>query len=193
MSSTFSPGRKLGRFGNQLDADASQTPCDKARLFCCFPAFLIASSLGMLRNLIFDWSGTLVDDLGPVADAASLIFPHFGKPELLLEEFRGRFRLPFGRRGDRLRIHQSWHQSRLTQPPLHTFALRGRAPQIEWLRSGTDVFPAPRIPFSAPESMFAVRYWDIPATIKTDISITQIVRQKTMTFGYGESDRLREA
>jgi hypothetical protein len=81
---------------------------------------------------------------------------------------------------------------RLTQPPLHTFALRGRASQIEWLRSGTDVFPAPTIPFSATESMFAVRYWDIPATIKADISITQIVRQKTMTFGYKESDRVRE-
>jgi phosphoglycolate phosphatase len=49
----------------------------------------------MLRNLILDWSGTLVDDLGPVADATNLIFRQFGKPELLLEEFRERFRLPF--------------------------------------------------------------------------------------------------
>ena len=49
----------------------------------------------MLRNLIFDWSGTLVDDLGPVADATNRIFLHYGKPALLLEEFRERFRLPF--------------------------------------------------------------------------------------------------
>lgn len=49
----------------------------------------------MLRNLIFDWSGTLVDDLGPVAEATNLIFRRYGKPELLLEEFRERFRLPF--------------------------------------------------------------------------------------------------
>jgi phosphoglycolate phosphatase len=49
----------------------------------------------MLRNLIFDWSGTLADDLSPVADATNLIFRHYGKPELLLEEFRERFRLPF--------------------------------------------------------------------------------------------------
>ena len=49
----------------------------------------------MLRNLIFDWSGTLADDLGPVADATNLIFRHYGKPELVLEEFRERFRLPF--------------------------------------------------------------------------------------------------
>lgn len=49
----------------------------------------------MLRNLIFDWSGTLADDLGPVADATNRIFLHYGKPALLLEEFRERFRLPF--------------------------------------------------------------------------------------------------
>ena len=49
----------------------------------------------MLRNLIFDWSGTLADDLGPVAEATNLIFRHYGKPELMLEEFRERFRLPF--------------------------------------------------------------------------------------------------
>ena len=49
----------------------------------------------MLRNFILDWSGTLVDDLGPVAAATNLIFRHFGKPEILLEEFRERFRLPF--------------------------------------------------------------------------------------------------
>jgi phosphoglycolate phosphatase len=50
----------------------------------------------MLRNLILDWSGTLADDLGPVAGAANLIFHRFGQAELLLEEFRESFRLPFG-------------------------------------------------------------------------------------------------
>lgn len=49
----------------------------------------------MLRNLILDWSGTLADDLGPVFDATNLIIRRFGKPELLFEEFRERFRLPF--------------------------------------------------------------------------------------------------
>jgi hypothetical protein len=62
-----------------------------------------------------------------VADATSLIFPHFGKPELLLEEFRGRFRLPFGRRADRLRIHQSWHQSQAdTAASTHLRVARSR-------------------------------------------------------------------
>ena len=46
----------------------------------------------MLRNLILDWSGTLADDLGPVAGAANLIFHRLGQAELLLEEFRESFR-----------------------------------------------------------------------------------------------------
>ena len=41
-----------------------------------------------------------------------------------------------------------------------------------------EVVVAPVI--SATESMFGI---DIPATIEADISVTQIVRQKTMTFG----------
>ena len=49
----------------------------------------------MIRNLILDWSGTLVDDLGPVHEATNLIFRHHGKPELLLEDFRKHFVLPY--------------------------------------------------------------------------------------------------
>jgi phosphoglycolate phosphatase len=60
-------------------------------LLLCFPHL----SSWMLRNVIFDWSGTLADDLGPVVAATNLIFGRFGKAELLLEEFRERFRLPF--------------------------------------------------------------------------------------------------
>ncbi len=56
----------------------------------------------MLRNLILDWSGTLADDLGPVVGATNLIFGRFGKAELLLEEFRERFRLPFDAFDDEL-------------------------------------------------------------------------------------------
>ena len=59
------------------------------------PRILIHPPGEMLRNLIFDWSGTLADDLGPVIEATNLIFRHYGKPELLLEEFRERFCLPF--------------------------------------------------------------------------------------------------
>lgn len=49
----------------------------------------------MLKNFIFDWSGTLADDLKPVWTATSAIFTHFGLTPLTLDEFRREFRLPF--------------------------------------------------------------------------------------------------
>ncbi len=49
----------------------------------------------MIRNLLFDWSGTLADDLGPVLKATNLIFREYGRRDLTLEEFRTHFRLPF--------------------------------------------------------------------------------------------------
>jgi len=49
----------------------------------------------MFRNLIFDWSGTLVDDLGPVLEATNHVLGVYGRPPLDREEFRVRFRLPY--------------------------------------------------------------------------------------------------
>ena len=39
------------------------------------------------KNFIFDWSGTLVDDLGPVLDSTNKVFNHFGKPSFTREQF----------------------------------------------------------------------------------------------------------
>jgi phosphoglycolate phosphatase len=49
----------------------------------------------MYRNLIFDWSGTLVDDLGPVLDATNAVFASYGRGPIDREEFRMHFRLPY--------------------------------------------------------------------------------------------------
>jgi phosphoglycolate phosphatase len=49
----------------------------------------------MFRNLIFDWSGTLVDDLGPVIEATNAVLGKYGIPALDRENFRRRFRLPY--------------------------------------------------------------------------------------------------
>lgn len=49
----------------------------------------------MFRNLIFDWSGTLVDDLGPVLEATNLVFESYGKDPLDRDAFRRHFRLPY--------------------------------------------------------------------------------------------------
>jgi len=48
-----------------------------------------------IRNVILDWSGTLVDDFGPVLEATNEIFKHYGKPAFSAEEFREKFYLPF--------------------------------------------------------------------------------------------------
>ncbi|MBI5774713.1 MAG: NUDIX domain-containing protein [Verrucomicrobia bacterium] len=49
----------------------------------------------MLRNIIFDWSGTLVDDLPAVLRATNHVFTQAGRPEMSLDEFRAEFCLPF--------------------------------------------------------------------------------------------------
>jgi phosphoglycolate phosphatase-like HAD superfamily hydrolase/8-oxo-dGTP pyrophosphatase MutT (NUDIX family) len=48
-----------------------------------------------IRNVILDWSGTLVDDFHPVLEATNEIFKHYGKPPFGADEFREKFYLPF--------------------------------------------------------------------------------------------------
>lgn len=49
----------------------------------------------MFRNLIFDWSGTLVDDLGPVIEATNAVLGKYDIAALDREGFRRAFRLPY--------------------------------------------------------------------------------------------------
>ncbi len=49
----------------------------------------------MIRNIIFDWSGTLVDDLPAVFSATNFIFGQCGLEKLTLDQFRAEFSLPF--------------------------------------------------------------------------------------------------
>lgn len=55
-----------------------------------------------LRHFIFDWSGTLVDDLPPVLEATNAVMEHCGRPALSREEFLHAFELPFQRFYERL-------------------------------------------------------------------------------------------
>jgi phosphoglycolate phosphatase-like HAD superfamily hydrolase/ADP-ribose pyrophosphatase YjhB (NUDIX family) len=57
--------------------------------------------LRVIRNIIFDWSGTLVDDLPAVLEASNFVLAQSGKPEMSLEEFRAEFSLPFKKFYDR--------------------------------------------------------------------------------------------
>ncbi len=47
------------------------------------------------KNIIFDWSGTLVDDLSPVVDATNKVLNHYNKGPLTRKEFCDSFCLPF--------------------------------------------------------------------------------------------------
>src|SRR5580658_4050696 len=50
---------------------------------------------GVIRNIIFDWSGTLVDDLPSVLAATNRVFAENGVDEMTLDQFRAEFCLPF--------------------------------------------------------------------------------------------------
>jgi len=49
----------------------------------------------VIRNIIFDWSGTLVDDLPAVWRSINYAFKQAGVMELTLDQFRAAFCLPF--------------------------------------------------------------------------------------------------
>ena len=56
----------------------------------------------MICNIIFDWSGTLVDDLPGVWKATNHVLEQAGAKTLSLDEFRAEFELPFTKFYDRL-------------------------------------------------------------------------------------------
>lgn len=49
----------------------------------------------MFKNLLFDWSGTLCDDLALTLEATNYVLSQYGCPELTREEFRNEFQLPY--------------------------------------------------------------------------------------------------
>jgi len=55
---------------------------------------LCYSLLVIIHNLILDWSGTLVDDLGPVLTTTNHVLTTCGLPAISLEKFRAEFCLP---------------------------------------------------------------------------------------------------
>ena len=75
----------------------------------------------MIRNIIFDWSGTLVDDLPAVWEATNFVLLQAQRPEMSLEQFRAEFCLPFTHFYDRHVPHvalpqlEIWFHSRFRQ------------------------------------------------------------------------------
>jgi phosphoglycolate phosphatase-like HAD superfamily hydrolase/ADP-ribose pyrophosphatase YjhB (NUDIX family) len=64
----------------------------------------------VIRNIIFDWSGTLVDDLPAVLKASNYVLAQAGKAVMSLEQFRSEFTLPFTKFYDRHLPHISLEQ-----------------------------------------------------------------------------------
>lgn len=62
----------------------------------------------MFRALILDWSGTLVDDLGPTLAATNAVFARFDRPPMSPAEFQASFRLPYS----------EWYEELLPGVPL---------------------------------------------------------------------------
>jgi phosphoglycolate phosphatase len=75
----------------------------------------------VIHNIIFDWSGTLVDDLPAVLEASNYVLAQAGKPGMSLEQFRAEFSLPFTRFYDRhtpdipMPQLEDWFHSRFRQ------------------------------------------------------------------------------
>ena len=75
----------------------------------------------MIRNIIFDWSGTLVDDLPAVWQATNYVLVQANRAEMSLEQFRAEFCLPFTIFYERHIPHvplpqlESWFHSRFRQ------------------------------------------------------------------------------
>jgi phosphoglycolate phosphatase-like HAD superfamily hydrolase/ADP-ribose pyrophosphatase YjhB (NUDIX family) len=59
----------------------------------------------VIRNIIFDWSGTLVDDLPAVLQASNFVLAQAGRPAMSLDTFRAEFSLPFKKFYDRHTPH----------------------------------------------------------------------------------------
>jgi len=75
----------------------------------------------VIRNIIFDWSGTLVDDLPAVWKATNYVLTQAERQEMTLEQFRAEFCLPFNLFYDRHVPHvklaqlEEWFHSRFRE------------------------------------------------------------------------------
>jgi len=101
----------------------------------------------VIRNVIFDWSGTLVDDLPAVWEASNHVFRLAGVEPLTLEEFRAEFRLPYRGFYDKFVPHvaleqlEVWFHSRFLECQDSVVALPHAREMLEFCRHhGLRVF-----------------------------------------------------
>lgn len=94
----------------------------------------------MLRNVIFDWSGTLVDDLPAVWESTNHVFQKAGVAPLTLEQFRSDFCLPFQRFYQRHTPHielsqlEEWYHGKFREVQHHVRELPHARRFLEFCR-----------------------------------------------------------
>jgi len=94
----------------------------------------------VIRNIIFDWSGTLVDDLPAVWRATNYVLAQSERPEMSLDEFRAEFCLPFTLFYDKFTPHiplpqlEEWFHSRFGQAQDSVCALPHARDFLEYCR-----------------------------------------------------------
>jgi phosphoglycolate phosphatase len=106
----------------------------------CLGAFVV-NFPPVIRNIIFDWSGTLVDDLPAVLKASNFVLTQSGKPEMSLEEFRAEFSLPFTKFYDRHTPHipmpqlEKWFHAEFKQAQASVIELPHARDFLEFCRA----------------------------------------------------------
>jgi phosphoglycolate phosphatase-like HAD superfamily hydrolase/ADP-ribose pyrophosphatase YjhB (NUDIX family) len=94
----------------------------------------------VIHNIIFDWSGTLVDDLPAVWEASNHVLARAGRPEMSLAEFRAEFCLPFTIFYERFTPHvpvsqlEAWFHDRFRQVQSSVCALPHAREFLEFCR-----------------------------------------------------------
>jgi phosphoglycolate phosphatase len=95
----------------------------------------------VIRNIIFDWSGTLVDDLPAVWQATNYVLMQAKCAEMTLEQFRAEFQLPFTTFYDKHTPHiplpqlEEWFHGRFRQVQDSVCALPHAREFLEFCRA----------------------------------------------------------
>ncbi len=95
----------------------------------------------VIRNLLFDWSGTLVDDLPAVLEATNYVLRMAQRPEVTRDQFRAEFALPFTLFYDRhvpgvpLPLLEGWFHERFKQVQDSVVPLPHAREFLEWCQA----------------------------------------------------------
>jgi phosphoglycolate phosphatase-like HAD superfamily hydrolase/ADP-ribose pyrophosphatase YjhB (NUDIX family) len=161
----------------------------------------------VIRNIIFDWSGTLVDDLPAVWAATNHVFVQAGIPELTLEQFRAEFCLPFSRFYERYTPHvpmpqlEEWFHGRFRQVQDSVVPLPHAREFLEFCReAGVRTFvlstvhrehyavQSERAGFATLLERPYVEIWDKRKKIHEILAENQLNQDETMFVGDMEHD-----